>query len=254
MPSAEVFWLVIFALLAGGFGAVIGAGGGFVIVPALVLLFGRAPEEAVGITALAVLLISMTSTLSYLPRGRVDLRLALIIAAPGIPAAAVGSWLLGQVASGPAFTLALGVCFLLLAGLMVLQMRSAAPLAAASSGALAAGGGAVGVITGAFAAGGGLLTIPLLMRWGALPIERATATTAVAVIPSAAAAAAAQIWLGHVPANGIAIAVAAAAGAWAGATWSGRWRPRNLLLLTVAAVGGMGLLTLARALAVWGET
>ncbi len=247
MLDPESLAVVAFGFGAGVFGAVIGAGGGFLIVPVLVSVFGRAPEEAVGTTALAVMLISIAATASYLPSKRVDTRKALLVAAPGIPAAAVGSWLLAEVASGPWFAIALGVGFLLLAALILAQARPfTVPRRAVPGAGLAMGGSLVGVVTGAFAAGGGLLTVPLLMRWGALPIQRATATTALAILPSAAAAAAIQVWLGHVPARGLAVATAAALGAYAGAAWSGRWHPGGLIRITAASVAAMGLLTLGR--------
>src|SRR5690606_349654 len=151
-------------------------------VPALVLLFDQSPEEAVGATALAVLLIASTATVSYLPRKRVEVRMALAVAATGVPTAILGGWLLAEYVSGRWFEVGLGACFLLLAAAMFAQMRAPAREDAPPSlGVLALGGGLVGIITGAFAAGGGLLTVPMLMRWGRLPIQRATATTSLAI-------------------------------------------------------------------------
>ena len=250
--NLELLALLSFSLVAGAFGAAIGAGGGFLIVPVLAVVFRMPPQEAVGTTALAVLLISVMATASYLPRRRVATRVALATAATGIPGAAVGSWLLTELASGRGFIVTLGMCYLMLAGFIVLQFRAASPSVASpamvSWRALTAGGGVVGMLTGAFAAGGGLLTLPLLMRWGGLTIERATATTALAILPSAAAVAMIQIAQGHVPWSGLVVAVVAVVGARIGAVWSTRWAPTNLVWLTSVAVAVMGVLTLGRGL------
>jgi hypothetical protein len=247
MPAPGLITLLLFAVGAGAFGALIGAGGGFLIVPALVFAFGRTPQEAVGITALAVLLICTTATISYLPRRRVDGRVALATALPGVPAAIAGTWLLARLAAGPGFSVALGAMFLVVAAVMLRSRSRAGTAPPVSLPAVAMGGGVVGAITGTFAAGGGLLTVPMLMRWGGLSASRATATTAMAMLPSAAIVAAAQVWRGHVPPSGFAVAIAAAIGARGGALWSGRWGEAMLVVVTAAAVAAVGVATLARA-------
>ena len=72
----------LLGLAAGGIAGMIGIGGGVLIVPALVLLFGFDQHTAQG-TSLALLLppIGVLAVMEYYRNGYVDLRVALIMAA-----------------------------------------------------------------------------------------------------------------------------------------------------------------------------
>jgi uncharacterized membrane protein YfcA len=77
--------IALFALLglfAGTLSGVIGIGGGVIIVPALIFLFGFSQHQAQGTTlALLVPPIGLLAALSYFKCGFVDIRAAIIICA-----------------------------------------------------------------------------------------------------------------------------------------------------------------------------
>jgi len=72
---------IILGLLAGAASGLIGIGGGFLIVPALVFLFGMSQHQAQG-TTLAMLVppIGILAAWTYYQRGFVDVRIAAILA------------------------------------------------------------------------------------------------------------------------------------------------------------------------------
>lgn len=72
--------LILLGLIAGAFSGLIGIGGGTIIVPALVLLFGFSQHMAQG-TTLALLIppIGLLAVLTYYKAGFVDLQTAGLI-------------------------------------------------------------------------------------------------------------------------------------------------------------------------------
>ena len=93
----EIALLILLGLSAGTLGSLLGLGGGFLIVPMLILVRGLKPEIATG-TAIAVIVPAMLTALwrrgSY---GHVDWQLALLIAVGAVAGAFLGSWLSTQV-------------------------------------------------------------------------------------------------------------------------------------------------------------
>lgn len=72
--------LLLLGLVAGYFSGLVGIGGGVIIVPALVLLFGFSEHTAQG-TTLALLIppIGILAVMTYFQKGYVDIRTAALI-------------------------------------------------------------------------------------------------------------------------------------------------------------------------------
>ncbi len=72
---------LLLGLLAGAFSGLIGIGGGVIIVPALVFLFGMTQHQAQGTTlALLVPPIGILAAWTYYRQGFVDIKIAALIA------------------------------------------------------------------------------------------------------------------------------------------------------------------------------
>ena len=72
--------LIGLGLVAGGLSGLIGIGGGVIIIPALVLIFGLSQKMAQGTTlALLVLPIGIFAALTYYRHGFVDVKFATLI-------------------------------------------------------------------------------------------------------------------------------------------------------------------------------
>jgi len=78
MPKEILF--VILGLAAGTFSGIVGPGGGVVIVPSLIFIFGLTQQQAQG-TTLALMLppIGILAAYAYYQQGYVDLKIAALI-------------------------------------------------------------------------------------------------------------------------------------------------------------------------------
>jgi uncharacterized protein len=100
-------------LLAGAYGALIGAGGGFILAPALLMLFPNEPSEIVTrISLTAVFFNALSGAVAYAHSKRIDYKIELIFSLATMPGAVLGA-LATTAVSREWFDLLLG--FLLLA-------------------------------------------------------------------------------------------------------------------------------------------
>lgn len=77
--SNEMLFIIL-GLVAGFFSGIIGLGGGIIIVPALVFIFGLTQQQAQGTTlALMVPPIGILAAYAYYQNGYVDLKIAALI-------------------------------------------------------------------------------------------------------------------------------------------------------------------------------
>lgn len=92
--SNEMLFILL-GLIAGFFSGIIGLGGGVIIVPALVFIFGLTQQQAQGTTlALMVPPIGILAAYAYYQHGYVDLRIALFVGIGFI----LGGWFGAKVA------------------------------------------------------------------------------------------------------------------------------------------------------------
>jgi uncharacterized protein len=89
---ADYFWLIGLGLGVGLYGTLIGAGGGFVLMPVLLLLYPEMKPENLTAISLAVVFFNAASgTESYAIMKRIDYRSGLMFAAATIPGAIIGA-------------------------------------------------------------------------------------------------------------------------------------------------------------------
>ena len=110
--------LVLIALAAGFFSALLGVGGGLVIVPLLILLCRFEPRLATGTSLAAIGVIALAGTIAYGLRGEVDFGYAALVGLPAAVGALVGTALQQRV-SPRALTLAFSL-FLVVIGVALL--------------------------------------------------------------------------------------------------------------------------------------
>ena len=90
---AEYFWLMGMGLAVGLYGTLIGAGGGFILMPLLLMLNPKASPEAcsTAISLAVVFFNALAGSESYAMMRRIDYKSGLMFAAATIPGAIIGA-------------------------------------------------------------------------------------------------------------------------------------------------------------------
>lgn len=88
----EVVLLGLLGFAVGAFGTLVGAGGGFILVPILLLLYPDRPPEVITAMSLFVVMGNATSgTLAYARQRRIDVRSGVAFAVATLPGAVAGA-------------------------------------------------------------------------------------------------------------------------------------------------------------------
>lgn len=114
---AGVLFLV-FGYFVGAYGTMVGAGGGFLIVPALLIVYHADHTQAAGTALTVACLNAISGTISYASQKRIDYRAGLLFAVACLPGAVAGAFL-SQRFSGRAFSIVFGVVLLCVSAILL---------------------------------------------------------------------------------------------------------------------------------------
>jgi uncharacterized membrane protein YfcA len=204
----QYLWLLPLGLVVGAFGTLIGAGGGFILVPTLLLLYPNEKTELItGISLAVVFFNALSGSLAYSRMKRVDYKSGIIFSLATIPGAIFGAIATAYIPRR-AFDLTFGTLMIVGSALLVLSTRR--PRAALQSrdetrrsatqqpgwtarefvDALGARyryaynpmvgillSGLIGFISSLLGVGGGFIHVPVLTRLLNFPVRVATATS-----------------------------------------------------------------------------
>ena len=185
-------WLIPLGLLAGAYGALIGAGGGFILVPALLILFpNEAPEIVTSISLMVVFFNALSGTIAYVRSKRIDYKIGIIFSLATMPGAVLGA-LATTAVSRERFNLLFGFLLLAIAVVLVISpgkdsatriaqidYRSSS-LRSLDTWTLIIGAPvstAFGFLSSFLGIGGGILYVPALVYLLRVPVHVATATS-----------------------------------------------------------------------------
>lgn len=187
------------------------------IVPMLLFIFGLPAQVSAGTSLVALVFTALSGTVGYTWQRRVDYKLGLSLAVASAPGAVLGSiasmYLTSKVVTG------LFGCFMILVSIYI---GFGSPVR--SSGAIAGGWYRrvvdregkrfefrvkhlafayplvflAGILAGFFGVGGGALQVPVLILLLGVPVEIATATSALMIVVSALTGAITHMQLGNV--------------------------------------------------------
>jgi len=187
--------LITLALSIGIIASMLGIGGGLLMVPGLMILFGFDPVMAAGTGAVTTMAVGIFTSISQKKYGDTDYRLGMAVAAGAVPAAFVGSYLCGITPESGIMLLLAALMFMaswgLLKGRVEGEKRSFPLYYYIILGAVA------GLLAGMVGIGGGVLFVPILMFTG-MKAHEATATSSFIIIFSGTASATGHILFGHV--------------------------------------------------------
>jgi uncharacterized membrane protein YfcA len=203
----------------GGYGTLIGAGGGFLLMPLLLVLFPR--ENIAALTSVSLMVVALNAfsgTAAYARRGRIDFRLALAVASVTVPMCMLGAALTRYIPR-TAFEAVFGLVLLVMGVVLVARPASAvggrhddrppAPWRLRTGLVLS---GAVGWLAGVLGIGGSPPQVVVLTHVMRVSVLRAMPAVQFVVLLSALAAVAV-----HVVADGFAGSMATLAFLGAGA-------------------------------------
>jgi uncharacterized membrane protein YfcA len=237
------FVLAAFALAvaAGVLGALLGLGGGIIVVPALTVLLGVNIRYAIGASIVAVIATSGGSAIRFMREGLVNVRLALFLELATVTGALVGAYLAGVIDHRVLYYIFSVVAVTI--GILMARPRHGPTRAgtgrATVSRALGLGGTAVdvagrppeayeatrtplglgmsflaGSVSGLLGVGGGFLKVPAMNVAMGVPIKVSTATSNFMIGVTAAASAGVFFHRGDVaPCVAAPVAIGVVAGA-----------------------------------------
>ncbi len=216
--SSPEYSLVLFgiALFAGLLGALLGLGGGFVVVPALTLVLGLDIRVAIGASVIAVVATSSGAAAAYVRDRLTNLRVAMVLEIATTTGAITGGYLGGVLPTGVLYVVFGSVLIVSAAGMLrnrndehpdVSPDRAAQTLRLGSAYRDAGSGEVIsyevthvpagaalmyvaGTVSGLLGIGGGVLKVPSMDLAMRLPIKVSTATSNFMIGVTAAASAA----------------------------------------------------------------
>jgi uncharacterized membrane protein YfcA len=201
----QYLWLGLLGFIVGALGTLIGAGGGFVLVPLLLLIYPQeSPQTITSITLAVVFFNALSGTAAYARMKRVDYKSGLIFSSATIPGAILGAVTTAFIPRR-LFDLAFGVLILAVSAYLLFRpWESESPGKDSKSGvkspywqftrsfADAAGykhtftynpilgislSVFVGYLSTLLGIGGGIIHVPALVRLLNFPVHVATATS-----------------------------------------------------------------------------
>lgn len=238
---------LLLGLGVGLLGTLVGAGGGFILTPLLLLLFPERPSEIITATSLSVVgLNALSGSIAYYRLGRIDIKTSLTYGLAAFPWVVIGVFATTKIPRGP-FDIMLG---LLLLALCLSLMRRPPEIrrdaAQENDGMVArhivdrAGNvyeyrfryrlgiwmsTGVGFLSSFFGIGGGPLYVPLMIQVLRIPAHIATATSQCLLLFTIGTAVLIHFFQGNLQTMGglvLPLAIGAIVGAQAGAYLSER--------------------------------
>lgn len=254
----ELLEYLVLGIGVGTVGALLGLGGGFILVP-IFMLFMIAPhgstfttvQQVVGTSLFAVFCNAISGTFAYIRQRRIFMRAAVPFALATLPGAFLGGYV-SEWFSGPGFSLMFGVFMLGIGYIMYSKSKGKAANKSASDWdpqtaqfSMTLGivcSFFVGFISSIFGIGGGIVHVPMMVFVLGFPPQIAVATSTFVLFVSAVMGVGSHALLGHIvwgPA--LMIGAGAVIGAQLGAKIAKKSKPRILVLLLSVLVFIVGL-------------
>jgi len=221
----EYILLAFIGLFSGIVGALVGLGGGVILVPATLLLGGAfnlnpeiTPQNVVGLSVIMMIFTGLASTLSYMKAKTVDYKSGMIFFAGSAPGTILGAWV-NKGLDLPSFNLYFGILLIILSILLLVKKYLKPVNWFVNNGkkttfidsqgqsyvygypiwfALLLTFG-VGFASGLFGIGGGSIIVPAMILLFLFPPHVAVGTSMLMVFLSALINSASHITLGNVP-------------------------------------------------------
>jgi uncharacterized membrane protein YfcA len=251
--------LVVIGLFVGAFGTLIGAAGGFVLIPILLFMYpDESPSVITSITLTVAFFNALSGSVAYFRLKRIDFKSGLLFALTAVPGAILGAYLVSYL-NRDIFQYIFGSVLLLVS--LYLLMR---PGIKATGGFLLKWQTSrhiidrhkntynytfnfplgmiaaffVGIVAGLLGIGGGIIHVPMLTQVLGFPVHVATATSHFTVAITSFAAIDTHL-IDRTFTNDVAVAMVLSAGAVVGAQFGAllSHKVSGLLIVRLLAIG-----------------
>jgi uncharacterized protein len=262
----QYVWLIPLGFVIGAYGTLIGAGGGFVLMPILLLLYPHEnPEILTSISLAVVFFNALSGSGAYARMKRIDFKSGLLFSAATIPGAILGALTTAYV-SRLLFDAVFGILMIAASAFLLLSPRKLQDTTHADSPhsigrtiveadgtkhsfsynpRLGVGLSAVvGYVSSLLGIGGGIIHVPALARLLNFPVHIATATSHFMLVIIALTGTLVHIVTGsysHGFHRTIALAIGVLLGAQLGAILSKRMKGRWIIQTLAIALGFVGI-------------
>jgi len=120
MNIVEAILVLVIGFIVGVPSSMVGLGGGFIIVPVLILFFRLPAQNAIAVSLVAICGTTFSSTLGYIRQRRVDYKLGLLYDVLDVPGVALGAYITTLL---PQNVLA-GICGVFIIAISLLVIRN----------------------------------------------------------------------------------------------------------------------------------
>jgi uncharacterized membrane protein YfcA len=221
MDSLIMFFILIFGVFAGGLGAMLGLGGGVLMVIFLILALNVPPHQAVALSLLAVIASSSMGGSVYVKDKMTNVRLAMVLETCTVTGAVLGAYL--ALILPILFTEMVLAIAILVSALLMLKSPKSETILAPTTGKITLSGHffdsrkkatvsysptrlksgllislIAGSISGIAGIGGGIIKVPIMNILMKIPVKAAAATSNFMVGVTAAASVFVYISAGYV--------------------------------------------------------
>lgn len=195
---AEPDLLIILGFFVGAIGTLIGAGGGFIMVPVLLILYPSLSSETLtGMSLVIVCCNAISGSVAYAYRKRIDYRSVVFFSIAATPGAIVGSYVTSLIPR-KSFEFIFGFVMIFISiyllvskskNISLVDIKNKLPIRTlidregkhhSISYSLKLGvilSAVVGFFSSLLGIGGGIIHVPTLVRWLNFPVHIATATS-----------------------------------------------------------------------------
>lgn len=235
MTALEALLGVAIGLIAGVLSGLFGVGGGIVMTPGLQVVLGAPPIVALATPLPVILPTALTGALTYRRAGEIDERAAAWMIGPGVLASIAGALLTEVVDTHVLLLLTAALLAYQAVGILRGHRDHRGPSFEPTPSMFIGIGLFAGFVSGLLGIGGGLVMVPMMAGWLAIPLKRALGTSLLAIAALVIPGTIVHAALGHIDwALFVVVAAGAVPGAFVGARVALGARERTLRLL----VGG----------------
>lgn len=236
-------------------GTLVGIGGGIILVPIFLLLYGWTPQYAIGTSLFCVMMNALSGTMAYIKQKKVYWHAGIRFGLATFPGAFLGSYV-ADYFTGGGFRITFGIVIMILAILTYFKPGKKADATAFDKNTFKYNVGlgiglsfAVGFLSSILGIGGGIIHVPAMVFLLSFPPHIATATSHCVLAMSSTVGVISHGLLGNILwSAGLAIGIGAAVGAQIGARVAKKTKSRTIMLLLSLIMFLLGVRMIAEAM------